>query len=46
MKSHAKSQIWIGGAVDQLNLPKDQRITLFRDLESLDKKLSQLVGAE
>lgn len=45
-KAHARQEIWIGGAVDQLNSNtiREQRISTFRDLETLDKKLSQLVG--
>lgn len=45
-KAHARQEIWVGGAVDQLGHEtiRDQRISIFRDLETLDKKLSQLVG--
>lgn len=44
-KAHARQEIWVGGAVDQLSFEtiRGQRITTFRDLETLDKKLSQLV---
>jgi DNA-binding transcriptional MerR regulator/methylmalonyl-CoA mutase cobalamin-binding subunit len=47
-KAHARQEIWIGGAIDQVNANtiRDQRITTFKDLEALDKKLSQLVGPE
>jgi len=45
-KAHARTEIWVGGAVDQLNSTtiREQQITTFRDLETIDKKLSQLVG--
>ena len=45
-KARSSQQIWVGGAVDQLSNEtiRDQRVSIFRNLESLDKKLSQLVG--
>jgi methylmalonyl-CoA mutase cobalamin-binding subunit len=47
-KAHARQEIWIGGAIEQVtsNTIRDQRITTFKDLETLDKKLSHLVGPE
>lgn len=44
----AKTQIWIGGSVEQLraSTAREARVSLFADLESLDSKLAQLVGDE
>lgn len=44
----AKTQIWVGGAVNQLkmNSARDMNIHAFNSLALLDAKLAQLVGAE
>jgi len=41
----SKTQIWVGGAVDQVKLAtiRDDQVTTFNCLASLDSKLSQLV---
>lgn len=43
-----KTQIWIGGAVEQLNAAtiRDARISTFESLDALDTRLAHLVGGE
>ncbi len=44
-KLHARQEIWIGGAVDQIehSVIRENKILTFKSLELLDQKLSQLV---